>query len=93
MLSVRYSLLALVVLLTLTLFNALYSRTEHDRSLTNPYAGPHSVFGSVVGSALTRPQSDESQHNFESREIGILIVSGLAFLLSMRRFSQPRKQG
>lgn len=90
--SVRSTLLVLIVLLTLTLVNALYTRTEHDRSLTNPYAGPHSVFGSVVGSAVSRPQSDESQRNFQLREIGIVIVTAGALLLSKRRFLQPRKQ-
>ncbi len=91
--SVRYTLLALIFLLALTLFNALYTRGEHDRSLSNPYAGPHSVLGSVVGAAVTPAQGDESQHNFQVREIAILIITGVALALSMRRFSQPRKQG
>lgn len=93
MVSVRYTLLALIFLLALTLVNALYARTEHDRSLSNPYSGPHSVFGSVVGAAVTPAQSNESQHNFQLREIPIVIVTGVAFALSMRRFSQPRNQG
>jgi len=93
MLSVRYVLLALILLLALTLINALYARSEHERALTNPYAGPHSVFGSVVGSAVSRPQTDDSRHNFALREIGIVIVMGVTFLLSARRFSPLRKQG
>ncbi len=89
----RAFLLVLILLFGLTLLNALYARSEHDRSLTNPYSGPNSVIGSVLGAAVARSQGDESPRNFWLREVGVVLVGGAAMLIAMRYFPQPRKQG
>ncbi|MDQ6826494.1 MAG: hypothetical protein M3Z14_04740 [Candidatus Eremiobacteraeota bacterium] len=90
--GVRSVLLLLILVLGLTLINAVYTRNEHDHSLTNPYGGPSSVFGSVVGAAVVRPQSDDSKNDFLLREAAIVIAGVVAFLM-LRRLSPSQKQG